>query len=81
MERNCLPATTIHVISHMTFSGFDFSIVSRAATKDYFGCRLIYRLFFRLVMIILTASVSTLVLPHVLRANYKPMKHVFENII
>ena len=28
MDRYCLPATTIHAISHMTFPAFDFSIVS-----------------------------------------------------
>ena len=28
VERYCLPATTIHAISHVTFPAFDFSIVS-----------------------------------------------------
>ena len=56
-------------------------LMCRAETNDCFGCRLIYQLFFQLVTIILAASVSTLVLPHILRANEKPMKQTFENII
>ena len=52
-------------------------VQTRAASKDYFVCRLIYLLFFRFVTIIFAASVSTLVLPHILR----PMKHAFENTI
>lgn len=48
------------------------NVTITTATNYYFGCQLIYGLFFsisRLVMIILAASVSTLVLRYIIRAN------------